>query len=243
MSSHSRPTCGIWRKWSITHRLVKPASSAARATAASVAAVVGRVPGAVEARDLQAELERHRILLLARGRVRARSRNAGGTSVDRPGGVDAGEALAGERARRRRGRLAQLRGDDLGRHGVAARAVARAHDRRPAVEHDGVGRHAVALAPASRHAARRLALEPGRVDHGGQPARAAAWPRSGRAPRTRRGSRAGRARRAPTTARSRSDETTWSGCEPLRAPSATCPPPVAPTSTTRHGIRQAQRHS
>ena len=35
MSSHSRPTCGIWRKWSITHSEVNPASSAARATAAS----------------------------------------------------------------------------------------------------------------------------------------------------------------------------------------------------------------
>ena len=107
MSSHSRPTCGICRKWSITHRLVKPASSAARAISASVAAVVAGWPGQVEARDLQAELERHRILLLAGGGVR-RVEERGRDERDRPGAVHAGEALAGERVRDAGG-LAQLR--------------------------------------------------------------------------------------------------------------------------------------
>src|SRR5918996_444700 len=39
MSSHSRPICGICRKWSITQMLVKPASSAVRAISASASAV------------------------------------------------------------------------------------------------------------------------------------------------------------------------------------------------------------
>ena len=164
MSSHSRPTCGIWRKWSITHREVKPASSAARATAASARA---GLPLPAEAGDLQPELERQRRLGLARGGG-GRVEEAGRHELDGPRGVDAREALVAER-REHRGRLAQLRGDDLRRHRRAARAVALAHDLLRGVEHDRVGRHARRLRQlAPRRAA--LGLQPGRVDHGGQPA-------------------------------------------------------------------------
>ena len=162
MSSHSRPTCGIWRKWSITHSDVKPASSAARRDAASCSRVS---PPSRSARSAA----RTRAPAAPRpGARRRRAREeAGRHELDGPGGVDAREALVAER-REHRGRLAQLRGDDLRRHRRAARAVALAHDLLRRVEHDRVGRHARRrrqLAP--RRAA--LGLQPGRVDHGGQP--------------------------------------------------------------------------
>ena len=96
-------------------------------------------------------------------------RNAGGTSVDGPGAVDTGEALGGERARRRRLGLAQLAGDDLRRDrarrargcaGGRRRRAGRRRRRRPA-------RRGARPAPATR---RGGALEAGRVDHGRQPA-------------------------------------------------------------------------
>ena len=47
MSSHSRPTDGIWTKWSITEIEENPTSSAARAITPSRAAVSSGAPGQV----------------------------------------------------------------------------------------------------------------------------------------------------------------------------------------------------
>ena len=232
MSSHSRPICGICRKWSITHRLVKPAASAARATSASVDAVVAGMAGPVEARDLQPEVERHRILLLAGGR-RGGGQERGRDERDGSGGVDAGEALRGEllggarppraAARRRPSPARGRRGHGCGRATSAAGASS-------STAYAGTPCALRELAPGRA----ALGVQPGRVDHGRQPRGAAAWRRSGRAPRTRRGSRAGRARRArrPRAA----GPTRRPGRRGTSArPSATSPTPVAPTSTTRDG--------
>ena len=99
----------------MTQRLEKPASSAARATSASVAAVVSGWPE-VEARDLQAEVERHRILLAGGPRRAGAVRKRGGTSVDRRRRVNAGEALAGKRVAAPPAAARSWRGHDLRRH-------------------------------------------------------------------------------------------------------------------------------
>ena len=66
-----------------------------RADSASAGPVVAGAPRPGEARDLQAEVERHGSSSGARRRP-ARSRNAGGDERRRAGGVDGGEALARE---------------------------------------------------------------------------------------------------------------------------------------------------
>src|SRR3954463_10695617 len=129
MSSHSRPICGIWMTWSMSQRLPTTAASAPRAAGAGAAGVPRRageggelargrlrVAAEVEARDLQPEGERHRILLLAARRLR-RGQERGGRGRPRPGGGAGGDPLAREPLGGGPG-LAQLRGDDLGRHGA-----------------------------------------------------------------------------------------------------------------------------
>src|SRR5215217_5024218 len=122
--------------------------------------------GEAEARDLQAEVERHRILLLAGGGGRG-GQERGRDELDGPGAMHGGEALGGEPLDDPLGG-AQLSGEDLGRHRDLARAVALPNDGRGRVAHDCVRRHAVALRElAPRGPA--LGLEPGRVDHGREP--------------------------------------------------------------------------
>ena len=161
MSSHSRPTCGIWRKWSISHRLVKPASSAARATSASAPAPSG--PSHPK-RETWSPNSSGTGSAPWRAAASGRAQERGWHERDRPGVVDAREALARERLARAGG-LAQLGGDDLGGHRRPAGPVALAHDLLRRVEHDRVGRHALALGERPPGGA-PLRLEPGRVHHG-----------------------------------------------------------------------------
>ena len=129
----------------------------------------GRMAGPVEAGDLQAEAERHRILLLAERRLR-RGEEGGRDERHGTGAVDSGEPLGGERVAGRQGlRLAHLARDDLRRDRARALAVAPAHDGGGRVEHDGVGRHPVALGDRAPGVA-AAALEAGRVDDGRQAA-------------------------------------------------------------------------
>ena len=151
-------------------------------------------------------------------------RNAGGTSSTGPARVH------GRRSPRRRARsatpagLAQLARRRPWPAPGAPRARLRSRTtvgRR--VEHDRVGGHAVALGQRA----------PGRAAPGAR-ARSSRPPSSARARRrlatirssTSNASRLARWSRspAPTTARRRSEDTTWSGVEPLAPPSATCPP-------------------
>ena len=190
------------------------------------------VAGPVEARDLQAELERHRILLLAGGRRRG-GQERGRDERDGSGGVDAGEPLGREPLGRGLGRLAQLRADDLGRHRRRPRAVARADLGGGRLYQHRVRRHAVAL--GERAPARRGASRPARSSRSPSSAGAASRLATIRSS-TSNASRLARWSRSPrpTTARSRSDETTWSGWN-QRAAQSDFPAAVAPTSTTRHG--------
>ena len=232
MSCHSRPTCGICRKWSITHRLVKPASSAAAAIAASVSAVAGRVAGEVEARDLQAEVERHGILLLAGGGrgggeeggrdERDRARRGGRRRTPRP------------RAPRRPPRpAASWAATTFAGHGRAARPVALAHHGGRRCRTGPRGRARRCARPSARQAARRLASSPveSTTVVSRRPSRLATIRSS-----TSKASRLARWSRSPlpTTARRRSEETTWSGWNQACA-QCDLPAAVAPTSTTRQG--------
>src|ERR671914_1291045 len=127
----------------------------------------GRVAREAEAGHLQAELERHRILLLPLGGVQG-CQEGGRHQLDRPGAVHAGEALVLEPLEDL-GALAQLAGHDLARDRASAGAVAAAHLRCGRVEHDGVGLDPVALGePAPGITPARL--EAGGVDHRDQPA-------------------------------------------------------------------------
>ena len=168
--------------------------------------------GQVEARDLQAEVERHRVLLLAGAPPAGAVRNAGGTSVDGTGAVDAGEALGGERAPAASASASRSwAATTFAGHRARARAVAPAHDGGRRVEHDRVGRHPVALGDARASASRRSRSRPVESIDRRQPAPQALARRSGRA--RSNASRLARRSRSPvpTTARRRSDETTWSG--------------------------------
>src|SRR3954453_20453189 len=125
MSSHSRPIWGICTTWSMSHRLVKPASSAATATSASVAAVVAGWPG-----QSKRETCRPKSSVIGSSRWRAGGGGGGGKAGgaggqeggrhegDRPGAVHGGEALGGEAGREALG-LRELAGDDAGRHRLA----------------------------------------------------------------------------------------------------------------------------
>ena len=238
MSSHSRPTCGIWRKWSISHRLVKPASSAARATSASAAAVspAARSRSATPA-----------------GRTRAASapppggrrppgavRNAGGTSSTGPGGVDAGEALAGQRARRAAAASRSCAATTLAGTGAPRARLRSRTTFSGASSDDRVRRHAARSASA-RQAARRFALQPGRVDH-----RREAPPQPLRDDQVEHLERVAARALVALAARRRpraGDPRTRPGRRgTTRAPRPTCPPP-SPRPGRRGRVGQAQRHS
>ena len=124
-----------------------------------------RVAGPVEARDLQPEVERHRILLLAGGGAQG-GQEGGGHERNRARAVHAGEILAGEPLSGA-GRLAQLRGDHARRHGRLPGAIAGADHGLGHVEQDRVGGHAMVVRERPPGGA-PLGLEPGRVDHRGQ---------------------------------------------------------------------------
>ena len=211
----------------MTQRLVKPASSAARATAASSAAVVGRMAGPVEARDLQAEARAASDppaggrAACGRGEEARAGRASTGPARWTPAKPSAASALAGRQASASR----SWPRDDLRRDRARALAVAPAHDGGGRVEHDGVGRHARGARRRARHASRRAALEAGRVDDRRQAGAAGAslddevehvegvaCSRAGRARRCRRRRAGGPTRRPGRGGTS-------------RPPSATCPPP------------------
>ena len=220
----------------MTQRLVKPASSAARA-------IVGERrrgrrpdgPGQVEARDLQAEVERHRILLLAGRRVERRSGTRAGRASTRPGAMDAGEALGGERVARSASASRSWRGRrpcrDRARRarGCGARTTLGGrveHDRvRPARRGARPARASARGAPRSRPVesitvvSRRA--QPLGDDQVEDLERVACW-RAGRARRCRRRRAGGRTRRP-----GRGGTTRAAQCD--------LPAAVAPTSTTRHG--------
>ena len=238
MSSQWRPTGGICRKWSITHRLANPASSAATAISASRSRGLGRAAGPAEPGDLQAELQRHRALLLAGG-GRGRGHEVGGHDRDRVGRVDGGEALAAQ--------------------GVAVRRASRpasttARGRGPAAPGTGCGTgHTAAStsnttathgtpasAAASRHRRRRLASVP-RVS-----TTVVSRRRSRRSTTRSSTSNASLEARwscspAPTTARRASDDTTWSGRN-CAAAHVDLPDPGGPTSTTSVPSARRTRH-
>ena len=151
----------------MTHRLVKPASSAARAISASVAAVVAGWPG-------QPKRETCRPKSSGIGSSCGEPRRAG--AVTKSGGTSATGPAAWTPANPSpascspaRSGLAELGGDDLRRHrGRPARGCARA-PRPRRVEHDGVGRHAAAIGQPTPRAA-TLGIQAGGVDHRGQAA-------------------------------------------------------------------------
>ncbi len=68
-SSHTLPTWGICRRWSMTHRPSNPACSAVTAAAARWSASRGRAALPCKARDLQAEPKRLGVLRLTARRL------------------------------------------------------------------------------------------------------------------------------------------------------------------------------
>ena len=119
-----------------------------------------RVPGPVEARDLEPELERQRRVAPGGAAASGAPRNAGGTSAT---GAAARGRRRSPRRRAPRRRPAASRSwaaTTFGGTGVPARAVALAHDRRRRVEHHRVGRHAVALGQRAPRRAAAWASSP-----------------------------------------------------------------------------------
>ena len=229
MSSHSRPTCGICSTWSITQTLAKPASSAARATSASVAAVVPGWPGQSKREICRPNSSPSGSRAGAR-RHRAR-REGGGTSATGPRPWTAAKPSLAERSRDALG-LAQLRVDDVGRDRRRAVAIARAHGRRRRLEDDRVDRHRVALRPA-----------PARPRGASRRGRSCRRPSSARAPAAWRRSleQLERVLARPLIALAGADHR----AQPVRRDDLVrreprprpwlFPAAVAPTSTTRHG--------
>ena len=72
MSSHSGPIWGIWMRWSITEIEVKPDVLGGPGEVGEPGRELGGATGPGEAADLQAEGERHGVLLLTSGARRAR---------------------------------------------------------------------------------------------------------------------------------------------------------------------------
>ena len=167
MSCQAPPNIGIWRKWSITQMLSKPASSAAAAIGGEPGPQLGRAARPRPHRDLQPEARarpapRPAARPAARrgprpaarcaprpGRARCRSPRRRGPAAARPPAAPAGESTASGTGLPR----ARLRA----RHsptGVANTTAAVARPCRRA---------------SASHAARRAGLEAERVDDGGQP--------------------------------------------------------------------------
>ena len=230
MSSHSRPICGICRKWSITHRLVKPASSAARATSASVAAVVAGWPGQSKRETCSPNSS---VIGSSCWRAAASGavRNVRGTSASGPAAwtpanpSDASRSPAAAASR-------SCAPTTLGGTGDP-RARLRLRTSAAGVSNSTAWAGTSWASASSRQAARRPASSPVEsmtVVSRRRSRLATIRSSTSNASRLARWSRSPR----PTTARSRSDDTTWSGSN-QRAAQWGLPAAVAPTRTTRHG--------
>ena len=209
IGSQARPTCGIWIRWSISAIPCKPASAAARATAASQAPGLpgphptGTARSAARGPSGPAAAAARSPRIFAPGvcdglRLRrlgapvtrsqpSASISAAAARIRRSWPSSTGAGTGRSRARLRRRHSGRI-GDQEHRDGGQPAAP---------------GQLQIATAP------RRVEAQ--RVDHR-RSGRAGAGPRrSGRAGRRRRRTRPGRARRCRPRARSRSDETTSSG--------------------------------
>ena len=139
---------------------------------AEAAGELGRSAGPLEAADLQAEAERHRVLLLAPGVRRCVVQRAGhhhDVAVRRP--VHAVEALVagGVELVERGDQRAQLAGHDGRRDGLGPGPVAGAHLPLGRVDDDDVARHAGGVGEAAEAGA-DVPVEGGGVDDREQPA-------------------------------------------------------------------------
>ena len=236
MSSHSGPTPGICTTWSITEMAVRSRPPRRRGRrGAGCRRAAGASPG-------NSKRPRWRVKRRGTGASRwvraldGRGEEAGRDERERlvagevVHGVEAlgGEAVGGGRQR------AQLRGDDLRRHRVAAGLVAGARLALGHVEHDERGPGRSRRRAMASHAARRSALEPGGVDDGREAApqarvddlvehREGVLRRSLVALVQSRPPPAGRPTTRSAPARS------------ARAAHVDFPLPDTPTSTTRHG--------
>src|SRR5215207_8750466 len=230
MSSHSRPIWGICTKWSITHRLVKPASSAARAMSPRVAAVVAGWPG-------KSNRETCRPNSSTRGSSRCRRalsrapRSPGATSSTGPGACTPAKPSSASRsatpAASRSWALTTLPGTAARRARLRSRTTAAGVSKTTACT-----RMAWRAAMASQ-AARRPASRPVEsitVVSRRRSRLATIRSSTSKASRLARWSRSPR----PTAARRRSEETTWPSANQAAA-QCDLPAPVAPTSTTSEG--------
>ena len=167
MSSHSGPTLGICTTWSITEMAVEARLLGGRAEAPQVVGEL-RAPRRANSKRPRWSVKRRgtgssRWARALAGAVRKR----GGTSATGSSPVrwwTASKPSVGERVDGG-GERAELRGDDLRRHRVAARLVASPRLALRHVEHHGVRR----TAAPPRHGEPRgaaVGLEPGGVDDG-----------------------------------------------------------------------------
>ena len=193
-------------------------------------------PGHVEAADLQAEAQRHRVLLLAPGGAPVR-RTAGGARPRRrrptPGARRRSPRAPSASSARPRPR-AQLARDarPTGRPRAGPRLRARAS--RSGVSTTTAWHGTPAAVGEAAEAGAHGRLEGGRVDDRRAARGRGAWRRSARAPRWRPSSPAGRggAARRPPAGRP------WTRSRPPGTSGAAhvdLPAPATPTSTTRHG--------
>ena len=234
MSSHAGPICGIWRKWSITHSVSKPASSAASAMSRSRSPSSAGPPGQVK-----------------RGICNPKRRPIGRAAGDE-------RRSAGRRQRRRHERDAPPRPGRGGRRSPGRRSAAwrtlghSASWRRSTASGTRVGARPVAPPALGR----RRVEDDGDARHAGVAAGQPPAPRAGRCRACRRPSvsrrrrrrrddrrRARRTRRrdAREVVRALADERAQrvarhddAGRECVAA-HVDLPEPAGPTSTTRHG--------
>ena len=233
MSSHAGPICGIWRKWSITHSVSKPAASDRRAMSRSRSPSSLGPPGQVNWGSCRSE---------AQARASRRRRPGSATDIDIVGGTSATRcsltrtwwasngraARPGERsATRRAGGAAPRPGTRSGRARLRRRTSAAGVSNMTAMHGTPASR------AAASHRARRAASVPSVSTTVVSRRRSRAVDDVGRARRTRHATRARSCAPSPTMARSASLDTTCA--ERCVAAHVDLPDPAAPTRTTRHG--------